>query len=167
MRMPDNNQKKTREINRRWKTDNWYCDLIQGTLGTLRCQRSLADRPDQFRRTHRSQQQEELEVKMMFVLLAITVVFTVSWAPLQVTTYLNAPPLPLSSSPPFYPHFTVSKCCQFELGWYFKEFDILSIWNCGYQLIAYELYIKKYIMIPFCMAYCSMIEFWIIVVGSF
>ena len=60
---------------------------MEGTLGTLRYQRSFANRPDQFRRTHRNQQQEELEVKMMFVLLAITVVFTVSWAPLQVTNH--------------------------------------------------------------------------------
>jgi len=61
--------------------------VVQCTLGTLRYQRSFANRPDQFRRTHRNQQQEELEVKMMFVLLAITVVFTVSWAPLQVTNH--------------------------------------------------------------------------------
>ena len=55
-----------------------------GTLVALRCQRSSADRADRFRRTHRSPQQEELEVQMMFVLLAITIVFTLCWTPLQV-----------------------------------------------------------------------------------
>lgn len=55
-----------------------------GTLVALRCQRSSADRADRFRRTHHSPQQEELEVQMMFVLLAITFVFTLCWTPLQV-----------------------------------------------------------------------------------
>ena len=52
----------------------------------MRCGRGKADRPDQFRRTHRNhQQQDELELQMMIVLMAITLVFTVCWAPLQAS----------------------------------------------------------------------------------
>lgn len=50
----------------------------------IRCGRSQADHPDQFRRTHRNRQQAELEVQMTVVLLAITLVFTLCWVPLQV-----------------------------------------------------------------------------------
>ncbi len=67
-----------------WHDENIRINFRSGTLVALRCQRSSADRADRFRRTHRSPQQEELEVQMMFVLLAITIVFTLCWTPLQV-----------------------------------------------------------------------------------
>lgn len=51
----------------------------------MRCKRNTAARADHFRRTHRNPQQEELEVQMMIVLLAITFVFTLCWTPLQVS----------------------------------------------------------------------------------
>ena len=62
---------------------------MTGTLVAMRCGRSRADHPDQFRRTHRSRQQDELELQMMFVLLAITLVFTLCWAPLQVSAAIG------------------------------------------------------------------------------
>ncbi|XP_032780853.2 prostaglandin E2 receptor EP3 subtype [Daphnia magna] len=66
------------------------CNIgVQCTLVALRCQRSSADRADRFRRTHHSPQQEELEVQMMFVLLAITFVFTLCWTPLQFQILKN------------------------------------------------------------------------------
>ncbi|XP_046454440.1 prostaglandin E2 receptor EP3 subtype-like [Daphnia pulex] len=75
------------------------CNIgVQCTLVALRCQRSSADRADRFRRTHRSPQQEELEVQMMFVLLAITIVFTLCWTPLQFQILKNQ----------FYEHKTAS-----------------------------------------------------------
>ena len=61
-----------------------YC-VTPGTLIARRCQRGSADRADRFRRTHRSPQQEELEVQMLFVLFAITLAFTLCWSPLQVS----------------------------------------------------------------------------------